>query len=125
MLHHIGIVVNNKDISARYWEKIGFKIDHRQVVQSQSVEVAFISLGNVWLELVQPVGEKTPVTNFLEKHGETMHHMCFAVKNVKKDSAYLQLISEPTKGFGESTIAFAHPKEFGKVLVEFVQDPPY
>ena len=124
-LHHIGIAVKSIDEAAPYWEKLGFKIDHREVVKSQSVEVAFVSLGNVWLELVQPATEDTPITKFLEKRGEALHHLCFVVDDLKKDSGSTQLIREPAKGFGESMIAFAHPKEFGKILVEFVEKPPY
>jgi len=124
-LHHIGIVVKNIDEAAEDWKELGFKIDHRQTVESQSVEVAFLSLGNVWLELIQPAAEKTPVTNFLEKHGNGLHHLCFQVESIKSAAHGVDLISGPEKGFGDSRIAFAYPNEFGKVLVEFVEHPPY
>ena len=124
-VHHIGVAVNNIDDAVKYWEKLGFKIHHREHVQSQSIEAAFLSLGNVWLELVQPVGEKTPLTNFLQKRGEGLHHICFEVEDIRKESGSAQMITEPVKGFGDSEIAFAYPNEFGRVLVEFVQQPPY
>ena len=100
-------------------------IEHRQVVESQSVEVAFLSLGNVWLELIQPAAEKTPITNFLETRGNALHHICFQVESIKGATEGIQLISQPAQGFGESKVAFAYPKEFGKILVEFVENPPY
>jgi methylmalonyl-CoA epimerase len=124
-IHHIGLAVNSIDEAAQYWKQLGFKIEHREIVRSQSVEVAFLSLGNVWLEFIQPAAEETPITNFLKKRGEGLHHICLEVDDIKKETGCVKLITGPVKGFGDSTIAFAYPREFGKVLVEFVQDPPY
>lgn len=124
-VHHIGIVVKNIDEAAEYWKRLGCNIDHRQVVESQSVEVAFLSLGNVWVELIQPAAEKSPVTNFLKKHGDGLHHICFQVDSIKRATDGVSLIAQPAQGFGDSKVAFAYPKEFGKVLVEFVENPPY
>ena len=124
-VHHIGIVVKNIDDAAEYWKRLGCKIDHRQIVESQSVEVAFLSLGDIWLELIQPAAEKTPVTNFLEKRGEGLHHICVQVDNIMRATDGVRLIADPAQAFGDSKVAFAYPKEFGKVLVEFVENPPY
>ncbi len=124
-VHHVGVAVQNIDEAARQWEQLGFKIDHREKVESQSVEVAFLSLGNVWLELIQPAGEKTPITNFLKKRGNALHHICLQVDDIKTDSSSVPLISEPVKGFGDSKIAFARLRKLGDILVEFVQTPPY
>ncbi len=124
-VHHIGVAVQNIEEAAHQWEQLGFKIDHREIVESQSVEVAFLFLGNVWLELIQPAAEKTPITNFLKKRGNALHHICLQVDDIKTDSSPVPLISEPVKGFGDSKIAFARLRELGDVLVEFVQTPPY
>ncbi len=124
-VHHIGLAVENIDQAARQWEQLGYKIEHREIVESQSVEVAFLSLGNVWLELIQPAGEKTPITNFLKRRGNALHHICLQVGEIRNDSSPVKLISEAVKGFGDSKIAFAHPRELGGVLLEFVENPPY
>lgn len=124
-VHHIGLAVENIDQAAHQWEQLGFKIEHRETVESQSVEVAFLPLGNIWLEFIQPAAENTPITNFLKKRGEGLHHICLQVDDIEKETGSVKLITDPVKGFGDSTIAFAYPQEFGKVLVEFVQNPPY
>jgi methylmalonyl-CoA epimerase len=124
-VHHIGLAVNSIDEAVRYWERLGFKIERREIVKSQSVEVAFLSMGNVWLEFIQPAAGETPVTNFLKKRGEGLHHICLEVDDIKKETSSMRLIADPVEGFGGSRIAFAYPREFGKVLVEFVQNPPY
>lgn len=124
-VHHIGLAVDSIDETARHWEKLGLKIEHREIVESQSVEVAFLSLGNVWLELIQPAAEKTPITNFLRKRGNALHHICFEVEEMEREPGSVGLISQPVKGFGDSRICFSHPREFGGILLEFVEKAPY
>ncbi len=124
-VHHIGLAVDSIDETARHWEKLGLKIEHREIVESQSVEVAFLSLGNVWLELIQPAAEKTPITNFLRKRGNALHHICFEVEEMGREAGSVGLISQPVKGFGDSRICFSHPREFGGILLEFVEKAPY
>lgn len=77
----------------------------------------------MWLELVQPAAERTPLTIFCKS--AAIHHICFEVGDIEKEVGSPQLIVQRVRGFGDSKIAFAYPKEFGKVLVEFVENPPY
>ena len=79
------------------------------------------------LELIQPLGEGG-VQKFLEKNGEGLHHIAFAVEDIEKSLSELQdagfelIDKSPREGFGGHKVAFVHPKEFSGVLVELVED---
>lgn len=111
-LHHIGIVVPK--ISDSFSEITKYiKFDQTTIptlIASQKVNVCFLQLGETRLELIEPIGNDSPVTNFAQKGGG-YHHLCFEVPDIKKQlDEFVQngarVIVEPVKGFEDRLIAF-------------------
>ena len=111
-LHHIGIVVPK--ISDSFPEITKYiKFDKTTVptlIASQKVNVCFLKLGEIRLELIEPLGDDSPITNFAQKGGG-FHHLCFEVPNIKKQIDEFvkngaRVIVEPVTGFEERLIAF-------------------
>lgn len=130
-IDHIGIAVHDIDeAAARYLELLGAAISHREEVPGQGVEVAFLDVpGATRLELIAPLGAASPVSKFLQKRGEGVHHICVCVEDI---AATLQRLDEediplvdarPRAGAEGGRIAFLHPKALGGVLLELRQEP--
>ena len=112
-LHHIGIVVKNISNSlgdlTKYlkFESIGLPT----LIGTQKVNVCFVKIGQVYLELIEPADENSPISNFLNKEGGGFHHLCFEVKDINKTLTELEnnggrIIVKPVKGFEDRQIAF-------------------
>ncbi len=116
--HHVGIVVNSdkiKNILNSFFQGIN---EHNWYSETQGVDVTFIPLGDAYLELIYPHGNKT-IEKFLEKKGEAIHHFCFEVTNLeywakKCEEMGSQIVSRDERCF------FIHPKSFGGILVEVI-----
>jgi methylmalonyl-CoA epimerase len=124
-LEHIGIAVKNVERSVQEWENIGgFKCVGVTQVDSQGVKVAVIDTGDVKVELIEPISEKSSIARFLDKRGEGLHHVCFEVADIKGvlsslKRAGIKLIDEsPREGAFGKKVAFIHPTSAGGVLVE-------
>lgn len=127
-LHHVAIAVNDLDTSIiEYRRKYGVEPLYREVVESQGVEEAMIPVGGSFIQLLTPLSPQTPVGRFLERHGEGLHHVAFAVVDI--DSALEHLASqgvrlidsEPRVGGRGARIAFVHPKDLAGTLIELVE----
>jgi methylmalonyl-CoA/ethylmalonyl-CoA epimerase len=122
-LDHIGIAVNSIE-TARIYEAMGLSIDHLEVVESQRVKTAFLSVGDANLELLEPTGPDSPVAKFIEKRGEGIHHLCFRVEGIDAHVERLReqgfrLINEaPVPGAHGCRVAFLHPAAGNGVLIE-------
>ncbi len=111
-IHHIGIVVNNIQDSLGEFSKF-IKFDETTIptlVGSQKVNVCFMKLGELRIELIEPVGNDSPVLNFLEKGGG-FNHICFEVENLSHTIDEMtkkggRLIVPPVEGFDGRQIAF-------------------
>jgi len=112
-LHHVGIVVPKIQESlgelTKYlkFETIGLPT----LIGSQRVNVCFLQMGESYLELIEPAEENSPVSNFLNKEGGGFHHLCFEVKDIRKELDELKkngarVVVEPVKGFEDRLIAF-------------------
>jgi methylmalonyl-CoA epimerase len=121
------MVVKELEQSVKQYGQLGLKESNRGIVDAFNVAISMISAGESRLELIQPLGEGN-VQNFLEKNGEGLHHIAFAVEDIEKklselSEAGVELIDKtPRDGFGGHKIAFIHPKEFSGVLVELVEE---
>ena len=82
-ISHIGIAVKSIEETAEFYEKIGLKIDAIEVVESQKVRVAFIPIGEVRLELLEPTSESSTVAKFIEKRGEGVHHIALSTDDLE------------------------------------------
>jgi methylmalonyl-CoA/ethylmalonyl-CoA epimerase len=122
-LDHIGIAVRSLD-SAKIYESMGLKVDHVETVETQKVRTAFLSAGDSNLELLEPVGDDSPVAKFIEKRGEGIHHICFRVDDIEAHLAKLKaegyrLVNESAvPGAHGCRVAFLHPSAGNGVLIE-------
>ena len=122
---HIGIAVSNIEESIAYYTNVlGLKLVKIEEVETQQVKVAFIDAGNVKIELLEPMSEKSAVHGFIEKRGQGIHHVAFGVTNIDERMKQLRehgvrLLSEgPLPGAGGAQVAFLHPKDSFGVLYE-------
>lgn len=127
-INHIGIAVRNLEESIPVFKTI-FQFDefHKEVVESQKVEVASFKIGDVLVELTAPTDEDSPIAKFLEKKGEGIHHIAFSSDDVNSELNRLsengiKLINNTAQpGAHEMLIAFLHPKSTNSVLMEICQ----
>lgn len=127
-LSHIGIAVKSLADSVPVFEKIfNVKAGELEFVAGQKVNVRKLHLGNCDIELLEGTGSDSPVTKFIEKRGEGIHHISFTVSGLQSvldeiKSGGIKLINEtPTEGADEMLVAFLHPKSTGNVLIELMQ----
>jgi methylmalonyl-CoA/ethylmalonyl-CoA epimerase len=127
-IEHIGIAVKNLNTAIEYYENIlGLKCYAIEEVKDQKVKTAFFMAGQTKIELLEATSDESPVAKFIEKKGEGIHHIAFAVKNI--DSALqeveqkgVRLIDkQPRKGAEGLDIGFLHPKSTFGVLTEFCE----
>ncbi len=129
-LHHVGIAVRDLEAAKARYALLGYVLEAEGEVPAQGVRVAMLAAkeGSPRIELLTPTGPETPVGRFLEKRGEGLHHLAFAVTDVAAALAGfkaqgLPLVDEaPRPGFGGHLVAFLHPKAFFGTLVELVQE---
>jgi methylmalonyl-CoA/ethylmalonyl-CoA epimerase len=122
-LDHIGIAVRSLD-AAKIYEALGLKVEHTEVVETQKVRTAFLSVGDSNLELLEPTGPDSTIAKFIEKRGEGIHHICLRVDDIEAHLARLKaegyrLINEaPVPGAHGCRVAFLHPAAGNGVLIE-------
>ncbi|MGI9529298.1 MAG: methylmalonyl-CoA epimerase [Acidimicrobiia bacterium] len=127
-IHHVAVAVNDLDTSLEsFAAQYNVSPLSREVVEEQGVEEAMIAIGGSHIQVLQPLGPDTPVGRFIERNGEGMHHIAFAVADIDAALAHLKaqgarLIDEkPRIGGGGHKIAFVHPKEVAGTLIELVE----
>ncbi len=112
---------------ALYRDALGMELVHRETVAQQGVDAALLDVGDGHIELLEPLGEDTPVGKFLARKGPGLHHIAYRVENIHEAlprlaAAGLRLIDEdPRNGIRGSRVAFLHPASTGGVLTEIVQ----
>lgn len=129
-LNHVAIVVPDLPAaSALYQNTLGAKVSEPVPVPEHGVTVVFVELPNTKIELLHPLGEKSPVTPFLEKNGAGgIHHVCYEVEDIiaardklKAEGARVLGDGEPKLGAHNKPVLFLHPKDFCGTLVELEQ----
>jgi methylmalonyl-CoA/ethylmalonyl-CoA epimerase len=128
-IEHIGIAVADLESAIKFYENVlGLKCYNIEEVADQKVKTAFFKIGQTKIELLQSTDPEGPVGKFIEKKGEGIHHIAFAVDNIESSLADAEkngvklIDSVPRKGAEGLDIAFLHPKSTSGVLVEFCQD---
>jgi methylmalonyl-CoA epimerase len=126
-IHHLGVAVEDLDEAVdTYTRLFGAELEHRQTVPDQGVEAAAVLVGDGRVELLASLGEETPVGRFLAKRGPGMHHVAYAVGDLRAALATLsregaELIDpEPRAGLFGLEVAFVHPDSVHGVLSEVV-----
>jgi methylmalonyl-CoA/ethylmalonyl-CoA epimerase len=127
-IDHVGVAVSDLDSAVALYEgTFGMPVAHRETVESQGVEAVLLDVGDGHVELLRPLGPDTPVGKFVERSGEGLHHVAYAVDDIDATLERLteqgvQLIdSEARVGIRGSRVAFVHPKATGRVLTEIVE----
>ncbi|HEY0522297.1 MAG TPA: methylmalonyl-CoA epimerase [Stellaceae bacterium] len=129
-LNHVAIVVPDLEKAAAvYRDTLGARVSAPTPVPAHGVTVVFVELDNTKLELLHPLGEDSPVRNYLEKNPSGgVHHVCYEVEDIiaardrlKAQGARVLGDGEPRLGAHEKPILFLHPKDFCGTLVELEQ----
>ncbi len=125
-IDHLGIAVRSIEEALKYYEgALGLKCEKIEEVASQKVRTAFISVGEVHLELLEPTAPDSTIAKFLEDRGEGIHHVAFLTDGIEAQlgqakEAGVRLIHEvPFEGAANKLVAFLHPKSTHGVLTEF------
>ena len=128
-IEHIGIAVKSLEESIPYYEEVlGLSCYAIEEVPEQKVKTAFFKVGETKLELLESTDPEGPIGKFLEKKGEGVHHIAFAVKDLEKvltetEEKGIRLIDKtPRKGAEGLDIGFLHPKSTHGVLTELCED---
>lgn len=128
-IEHIGIAVNSLSDAIPFYEKVlGLKCYSIEEVADQKVKTAFFMVGQTKVELLESTDPEGPIGKFIEKRGEGIHHMAYAVENIEEglkeaEAAGVRLIdAAPRQGAEGLSIAFLHPKSTFGVLTELCED---
>ncbi len=128
-IEHIGIAVKNIEESNELFAKLLNTTHYKmEEVESEGVITSFFKVGEVKIELLQATKEESPIHKFVEKKGEGIHHIAFAVEDVNAELERLKAegfdaIHQKAKdGADGKVIAFLHPKSTNSVLTEICSD---
>jgi len=132
-LNHVALVVTNLESASERWQHmLGASVTAPQALPEHGVSVVFIDLPNTRIELLQPLGDGSPVSRFLEKHaGGGMHHLCLEVEDII--TARDELVAkgarilgdgEPKLGAHGNPVIFLHPTDFHGTLIELEEVRP-
>ena len=128
-IEHIGVAVKSIEEQLPYYEQVlGVKCYNIEEVAEQKVKTAFFKIGQTKIELLEPTSEDSTVAKFIEKRGEGIHHLAFAVPNIKEalnemETKGVQLIDKaPRNGAEGMSIAFLHPKSTCGILTELCME---
>ena len=128
-IEHIGIAVANLNDAISFYEKVfGLKCYSIEEVPEQKVRTAFFLAGQTKIELLESTDPDGPIGKFIEKRGEGIHHLAFAVTDIEErlrfaESSGVKLIDmKPRPGAEGLHIAFLHPKSTFGVLTELCED---
>ena len=127
-LNHLAIVVDDMEAALRFWrESLGLsQAGAIESVPAEAVDIAFLSLGDAHIELIQPTTDDSGVAKYLAKRGPGMHHLCLEVSDLdaklnELSSAGCELINEQPRERDGRRYAFIHPKSTGGVLLELYE----
>ena len=129
-LNHVAIAVPNLETASRlYRDSLGARVSEPKPQPAHGVTVVFVELPNSKVELLEPLGETSPIAKFLEKNPDGgMHHMCFEVEDILAARDHLKASGARVLGDGTPKIGahgkpvlFLHPKDFQGTLIEIEQ----
>lgn len=128
-IEHIGIAVKDLEVSNLLFEKLlGTASYKMEEVATEGVRTSFFKSGPNKIELLEATNENSPIHKFIEKKGEGVHHIAFAVTNIYeeierlKKEDFIILNDTPKKGADNKLVAFLHPKSTNGVLIELCQE---
>ena len=130
-LNHVGIATSSIEKSvALYRELLGATRVHEPFdLPPQGVRVCFVDTPNSQIELLEPLGEDSPIARFLDKNpAGGQHHVCFEVPDIEQAKSEMEakgarVLGPPRIGAHGTPVIFVHPKDMGGVLVELMETP--
>jgi len=129
-LNHVAIAVRDVAAAARvYRDTLGATVSDQVALPEHGVTTVFVTLPNTRIELLEPLGEGSPIAAFLERHPDGgLHHLCYEVDDIvaardrlKAEGARVLGSGEPRTGAHGRPVLFLHPKDFLGTLVELEQ----
>lgn len=128
-IEHIGIAVKSLEHSNKIFASLFGKPHYKvEAVESEGVKTSFFEVGPNKIELLEGTTPESPISKFIEKKGEGIHHIAFAVEDIYaeierlKGEGFKVIHEQPKKGADNKIIAFLHPKSTNGVLIELCQD---
>jgi methylmalonyl-CoA/ethylmalonyl-CoA epimerase len=132
-LNHVGVATPSIDDAVRMYRDVlgATSITEKWAMEEQGVWVCFVNLPNSQIELIEPLGENSPLKGFLAKNpAGGQHHICFEVEDIlaardemRAKGATVLGTGEPRIGAHGTPVIFVHPKNMGGVLVELMETP--
>lgn len=128
-IEHIGIAVKDLKKSNKLFSDLLGKPNYKiEAVESEGVKTSFFKVGPDKIELLEGTNENSPISKFIAKKGEGIHHIAFAVDDILSEVARLEeegfvvLNETPKKGADNKLVVFLHPKSTNGVLIELCQE---
>jgi methylmalonyl-CoA/ethylmalonyl-CoA epimerase len=128
-IEHVGIAVKDIENSNALFAKLFGEPHYKtEAVESEGVKTSFFKVGPNKIELLEGTNDNSPITKFIEKKGEGIHHIAFDVDDINaeisrlKNEGFVVLNETPKKGADNKLVAFLHPKGTNGVLVELCQE---
>ncbi|WP_066812497.1 methylmalonyl-CoA epimerase [Sphingomonas asaccharolytica] len=130
-LNHVGVATPSIADAIPYWREVmGATVIHDPFdLPAQGVKVCFVDTPNTQIELIEPLGEGSPIRAFLDKNpAGGQHHLCYEVADILEAKAWFEgkgakVLGEPRIGAHGTPIFFVHPKDMGGVLTEIMETP--
>lgn len=127
-IDHLGVAVRSLDAALKFYQDtLGMRVDARETVAAEKVNVAMLAAGGPHVELLEATDPQSAIGRFVEKRGEGLHHVALRVPDLAASVAKLKeagarLLNEPRPGAGGHIYVFVHPASTGGVLLELIQD---
>ena len=128
-IEHIGIAVKDLAVSNKLFASLFNQAPYKlEIVESESVSTSFFQVGETKIELLASTAESSAIAKFIDKKGEGVHHLAFAVKDIYAEVERLMaegfepISKEPKIGADNKLVFFFHPKSTNGVLIELCQE---
>lgn len=130
-LNHVGVATPSIDDSIAFYRDVmgATSIGEPFDLPAQGVRVCFVDTPNTQIELIEPLGDTSPIRAFLEKNpAGGQHHLCYEVPDIHEALAWFRgkgarVLGEPRTGAHGTPIFFVHPRDMGGVLTEIMESP--
>lgn len=132
-LNHVGVATPSLDKAIAFWrETMGAEVIREPFdLPAQGVRVCFVDTPNGQIELLEPLGDNSPIAGFLAKNPlGAQHHLCFEVPEIHAAKAWFEgkgcrVLGDPRIGAHGTLVFFVHPKDMGGVLTEIMETPKH
>jgi methylmalonyl-CoA epimerase len=129
-LDHVAIAVQDTERALRtYRDRLGLRVVHQEELDSPRVRLTYLDAGNAYVQLVEPLDDRSEVARAIAEHGEGLHHVCFVSDDLPSSlealaGAEAELIDREPRPGAHGTVAFVHPRTLSGVLWELLEAEP-